>query len=1558
MEAVVAKYLTDDVGEPVEVLARNASTASEIARECAYAPVRGRRALRRMCVKFETAAESKARADGSLKYTMLRIEDFEDLSAFPPGYMYAIERAHLELQRPRTEESDESNGTDIKLVFEELPGWVYGDVNVSYRPEFTITLYAVFMIPAIRSLNAIEYELSSGLAEKQALMGLTAAQFALGHFFTSVAFFLIESAIVVTLMYTVETQWNDVPYAYGINPVMVLLSFFLYDVGQALTPVLVTSVLPKGWVRTLLFLAILVVAPSLFLGALYPVTVPDYLTASRRNQLFGGIFPHSALVSVMMIMFLAQDYKDGAGWSLVTRRIMGNKVTILEIWVLMLGSNVVMAFLTWYLPQILPWCTDNPRSPIFFLTMQYWRGAGETEADATPLQRDPTRFEELPPDVRPIVLTRDLTKLIGTALVLDGVDLKVFEHKVTVLLGQNGTGKSTLMRILTGALGGPTSGGVMVCGHSVYTSRELVRRDVTLCEQSDVFFEDLTCGENAIYFATLKDTDGGDVKQATVNMLEKLGLKDVGPKMPGELASETARMLSLAIAIASKPKLLMLDEPCSDLTPNTRRKIWDLLQQIGRERTVLLTSHDMDEADVIADQIIMLAAGKVICSGSTTFLKKACGVGYRVTLVKDPQLFNLKYALATIQSVVPSADVYEDKQSAVTIRLRTLDHRGLPGLFEMLESSSKQLGVVDIGVTVATMKDVYTKINMNWTPEEKRPEAQEGDEVVGVLCRSASKPERTVARCFYALFIKRLTYVTRSWGIFIVSFLVPMVLPRLLLQDGLWSKKSQDEAHLFHLAETMEIRLAHYFPGYTVVLQESKSMANLSRALQVLVEAEGCNVRLVPDVNDMVVGDFAAYVRTYPMVIVPEPDRVRLMVDTRNWAPLPVLLNLADTAMLRLLTRQPTARIAAHISHLQRVVTELPQLMWVPLHAFAYALAFSAFAAFPAAERLGGARDVQLMTGLTGSVYVLSHFAFDFLLYVAFVGPWCLINCGIDGILEGTCTLIFATFVLSAPAIIGMVYLISERALTEYGAMYSAVVWIYLPGFIPLFIDAIDDRWWKYMAALYPPWALVSCIIKISNQAAAEKLCDRPWQRPTRARRPDSATAARLSFAGRSIFPSGRGALAVGEEEHNPTTTRFQLCHRAAASTNLLDDVLADLLFLAAQGLICLGLMSFITSGCFSWREAICGKRIIGCPPAAPPAAGDVKSTTAKPSDPEVEEEKKLATALCHKKDFKDHALVAHNLSKTYGDCCALTDFNLALRHSECFGLLGVSGSGKTTALDLLAALSDVTQGEAYTPTASLLENTRKWQSQIGYCFQKGCLLDKLNAYEFLYLIARLRGVSPQDVEATVNSVISIVDLKEHAGKPCGLYSGGTRRKLCVGVALLGLPPLLFLDEPYTGVDPMSRDRIGRALSRIKRTTRTAIMFASHSIEECEFSCDRFAIMARGGLTSMGTLQQLRDKHDRGYRLEFTLSHDADPDAAKRLMEAVDRQFVGVKLTEFHQNVLSYHLVERMPWSELFRKVVLLQKDFPLEHAIAGQNTLEQVFLSLAKAQKGRQRTK
>ncbi|XP_037561472.2 phospholipid-transporting ATPase ABCA3-like [Dermacentor silvarum] len=351
--------------------------------------------------------------------------------------------------------------------------------------------------------------------------------------------------------------------------------------------------------------------------------------------------------------------------------------------------------------------------------------------------------------------------------------------------------------------------------------------------------------------------------------------------------------------------------------------------------------------------------------------------------------------------------------------------------------------------------------------------------------------------------------------------------------------------------------------------------------------------------------------------------------------------------------------------------------------------------------------------------------------------------------------------------------------------------------------------------------------------------------------------------------------------------------------------------------------------------------------------AGDIFSGKEVKADEDVEEHKKLVASLCEKRDFTAHSLVAWNLHKRFDALHVVRGMYVALVPSECFGLLGVNGAGKTTTFQMLAALENVTYGEAYTATASLSGNKRRWQSQISYCFQSGGLLDKLNAYEYLYLIGRLRGFSDSSLKPMVDSIINVVDLAEHAYKESGVYSGGNRRKLSIGTALLGLQPLIFLDEPYAGVDIVSRNRIFRAIALIKKRSKSTFMLTSHNMDECEFSCDRLTIMVDGQMMCLGTLQHLREKFGRGYHMEFMLKHTAKADAP-RLASAVQQLFPTVRLTDAHENVLSYHLVERIPWSELFTKMVQLDTQFPLEHALVGENTLEQIFLAFAKAQERR----
>ncbi|KAM7305383.1 ATP-binding cassette sub-family A member 13-like [Ixodes scapularis] len=163
--------------------------------------------------------------------------------------------------------------------------------------------------------------------------------------------------------------------------------------------------------------------------------------------------------------------------------------------------------------------------------------------------------------------------------------------------------------------------------------------------------------------------------------------------------------------------------------------------------------------------------------------------------------------------------------------------------------------------------------------------------------------------------------------------------------------------------------------------------------------------------------------------------------------------------------------------------------------------------------------------------------------------------------------------------------------------------------------------------------------------------------------------------------------------------------------------------------------------------------------------------------DSEVQAEKDLVRDLCSEGSFSEHALVAHNVHKFYGHLHAVRGLNFAVVRGECFGLLGVNGAGKTTTFQVLTALEQMTDGDAYMQDGKLSEDPRRWQSHIGYCLQSGGLLEQLNAYQFLRLFAILRGVKRNEIKRLVNSVISIVGLKQYAKKKCGSYrprySGG-----------------------------------------------------------------------------------------------------------------------------------------------------------------------------------------
>ncbi|KAH7970410.1 hypothetical protein HPB49_006713 [Dermacentor silvarum] len=419
----------------------------------------------------------------------------------------------------------------------------------------------------------------------------------------------------------------------------------------------------------------------------------------------------------------------------------------------------------------------------------------------------------------------------------------------------------------------PTSGAATVCGYDVSSQRHQVRKRVSLCQQTDIFFEDMTVTENVYYFGSLKGVKYERLAQSIKDTLRLVRLDDKASSLPKTLSGGMKRRLSIAMTLVSEPELLILDEPTAGMDPETRRAVWDTLTTVAKERTLLLSSHDMEEADAIADQIIIMAAGGTVCSGSTAFLKKACGVGYKVTFSKVPHAFKLDEVMHIVRKTTPAAVIDDEKQEEVSIALGTLDSKEFPAMFKKLESSLQRLGIAGMGVTVASMKDVYLKINLDWAPGGKDRERPVEGKDIDRVCKPITK-RCTMARSCFALTVKRILSMVRSWDVFVIFFLVPLGLVALT-EWTLQIITTATPVRQYNETFDIPIELGVHFPKSRTVIGESPSN-DVSRNLRTLVEAQGCSVHSTKDVEKdlrkYAEEDFPSYITTYALAVAFESN--------------------------------------------------------------------------------------------------------------------------------------------------------------------------------------------------------------------------------------------------------------------------------------------------------------------------------------------------------------------------------------------------------------------------------------------------------------------------------------------------------------------------------------------------------------------------------------------------------------------------------------------------------------------------------------------------------------
>uniref|UniRef100_A0AAQ5YL57 P-type phospholipid transporter n=1 Tax=Amphiprion ocellaris TaxID=80972 RepID=A0AAQ5YL57_AMPOC len=1355
----------------------------------------------------------------------------------------------------------------------------------------------------------------------------------------------------------------------------------------------------------------------------------------------------------------------------------GERYTFVISIVMMLVDAVIHWLLTWYIENVFPGQYGIPKPWYFPFTKSYWCGTIPVTDENPDLLQDSTEYnkylEKPPPNMKAGVSVRNLVKIYktGKKLAVDGLSVDFFESQITSFLGHNGAGKTTTMSILTG-LFPPTSGTAFINGYNICTDMDRIRKYLGMCPQHNVLFNELTVEEHIYFYARLKGRSRAEVKMEMDQMIEDVGLPHKRKDLAKNLSGGMQRKLSVAIAFVGGSKIVILDEPTAGVDPYARRGIWELLLKYKQGRTIILSTHHMDEADILGDRIAIISHGKMRCCGSSLFLKKCFGSGYYLTLVRDgtekmtdcPSNGSLDEGISSqtwsnsdpsdltavgelVRRHVPEAVFLESIGQEITYILPYGGARDgtFAHLFQDLDRAMNNLGLTSYGISDTTLEEIFLKVAEDSGVDAeiscKMLKAHHGNKQL-TADKNASLSGRgstvitgwkLIRRQFLALFIKRFHHARRSRKGLIAQVVLPAVFvclslifslivppfteyPSLELQPWMYDLPqttfySNDLPESAEVSQVVETLLNN--PGFgtrcmngdpipnlpctnsrsdwftppvdqsvtDIFLNGNWNMSNPSPPCQcstpqrtfmlpdcppgagglpppqrvqnttdTLLNLTGRNMTdflvktfehsgkrryggiSVGEVNSQVrLNDteieaifrdlkdlFNVVARRHPKLLqslcmlfsvptlVSFPRQVWFYNEA--WHSMVSFLGVANNGILRgnLPAGQDPRKYGISISNHPLNLTK-EQLSYAALATtstnvvvsicviFAMSFIPASFVLFLIQERVNKAKHLQFVSGVNPTVYWLANFAWDMCNYIV---P-CLIV-----------IVIFLCFqqkaYVSPPNLPALILL-----LVFYG-------WAITPMMYPAsFIFSVPST-------AYVVLTCINLFIGINGSIATFVMELFDDDNVTRIN--DIVKQVLLIFP---HFCLGRGLIDMASNQAMADLYSGEDRFQDPLSWDMVGK---NLCAMSIQGFVMFAITILIQYKFF------CKPRLVSAKPLA-----------AEEEDIDVARERKRV----YEGKAQNDLLRICDLTKVYPrkSTPAVDRLCVGVPAAECFGLLGINGAGKTTTFKMLTGDIPVSSGEAFLNGYSIRTEMRDVHQNLGYCPQFDAIDDLLTGREHLEFYARLRGVPENEVAMVAEWGIQKLGLVKYSTKSAGTYSGGNKRKLSTAMALIGSPPVIFLDEPTTGMDPKARRFLWDCILSVIKEGRSVIL-TSHSMEECEALCTRMAIMVNGRFKCLGSIQHLKNRFGDGYTVIVRVGGSRP--ALKPVEDFLQVNFPGSVLKEKHHNTLQYQLpYTQGALTSIFNLFTSHQQRLHIEDYSVSQTTLDQVFVNFARQQHG-----
>ena len=298
------------------------------------------------------------------------------------------------------------------------------------------------------------------------------------------------------------------------------------------------------------------------------------------------------------------------------------------------------------------------------------------------------------------------------------------------------------------------------------------------------------------------------------------------------------------------------------------------------------------------------------------------------------------------------------------------------------------------------------------------------------------------------------------------------------------------------------------------------------------------------------------------------------------------------------------------------------------------------------------------------------------------------------------------------------------------------------------------------------------------------------------------------------------------------------------------------------------------------------------------------------------------------------------SITKSFDEKKVLNQVSFEIMKGECFGLLGPNGAGKSTLIDIITGLKKTDQGDVLIDGRPIKEVALTIRQKLGVVPQELAIIEELNAVDNLTYFGGLYGLYGNTLKERIAEILAVTGLEEKKKEKVKTFSGGMKRRLNIGIALLHQPEFLILDEPTVGVDPQSRQHIFDFLETLNQQG-TTILYTSHYMEEVEALCDRVFIMDLGEEVAYGTKEYVKELVGLMYSIEVVL--DRIPQGFEQVVLDSENGIQEVTIENRQMNLV----VDRSIYSMMKFISLVEENHLVIKKVSVNETTLEEAFLKL-----------